>query len=354
MREAIKLVLTLGLVTAISGGVLGLFYNYTMPIVEARQMTEMIEKGFKGVLPEAHTFSPVENGQGGKPEGVTEIYEGLDEGGKRIGIAFEAVGRGFEGSITMAIGVDPDTQTVVGVKILSHTETPGMGDRIEEDSFINQFQQKSLGDPFIVGNDIDGITAATISSTAVAGTVGEKSRQVLDYLGYDVKEPVVQEPVEPEPAEEPEETVEPLTIDMVLEELLPQAEEFALLAEGQADMPGDVTVIYEALDDQGQRTGLVFETVAQGYGGDINIAVGIDVATETLAGVKVLRHAETPGLGSRIEEPDFLAQFQGKSLSDSFVVGDDVDGITAATVSSEAVAGTVGAKAQQVLDYVVN
>ncbi|NLL18037.1 MAG: RnfABCDGE type electron transport complex subunit G [Clostridia bacterium] len=352
MRDALKLVLTLGLVTAISGGVLGLFYNYTMPIVEARQMTDMIEKGFKGVLPEAHTFRSVENGQGEKPEGVTEIYEGLDQGGQRIGIAFETAAQGFEGPIVMAVGVDPGTETVVGIKIMSHTETPGMGARIEEESFTNQFQHKSLADPFMVGSDIDGITAATISSKAVAGTVGEKSRQVLNYLGYDVETPVIQEPVEPEPVEEPAETEEPLTIDMVLEELLPQAQEFTQLGEGQAGMPGDVTVIYEAFDDQGQRTGLAFETIAQGYGGDITMAVGIDVASETLAGIKILSHSETQGLGSRIEEPDFLEQFRGKSLSDPFAIGEDVDGITAATISSEAVAGTVGTKARQVLDYV--
>lgn len=181
MREAIKLVATLGLVAAISGGVLGVFYHYTMPIVEARQMVDMVEKGFKGVLPEAHDFAPIEEGE--MPAGVTQVYEGLDEQGDRMGIVFEAVGDGYVGPITVAVGVDVATETVVGVKVLSQTESPGMGEKIEEDEFLDQFQGKSLGDPFAVGQDVDGITGSTVSAKAVADLVGDKARLVLECTG---------------------------------------------------------------------------------------------------------------------------------------------------------------------------
>ncbi|NLC78088.1 MAG: RnfABCDGE type electron transport complex subunit G [Clostridia bacterium] len=350
MREALKLVITLGLVAAISGGMLGLFYNYTMPIVEARQMSEMIEKGFKGVLPDAHSFSPVTGGQGEQPEGVTEIYEGLDERGERIGIAFEAIGQGFEGPITMAIGVRPDTQTVVGVKILSHTETPGMGAKIEEEDFTLQFQEKSLSDPFVVGKDIDGITAATISSKAVAGTVGDKARQVLSYLGYEVAAPISPEPTEEATAgegtpveESGEQAGKPVEFnEEVAQELLPGAAEFIETAL-------DGIKCFEAIDEDGQQVGLVLEAGGEGFGGPVTMAVAVDPEAEKILGIKILSHNETPGLGSRIEEEEFLRQFEGKSLSDSFAIGEDVDGITAATISSEAVAKGAAEKARQVI-----
>lgn len=183
MKEAWKLVLTLGLIAAISGGGLGAFYHFTMPIVEARQMEEMIEKGFKEVLPIAVSFQAIEEGQGELPPGVTQVYEGLDENNNRIGIAYEAVGPGYGGDITLAVGVDPGTNSVIGIKVLSHEETPGMGDKIEGESFLSQFTGKPVDAPFVVGQDIDGITAATVSSEAVAKLVGGTAQQVLEYAG---------------------------------------------------------------------------------------------------------------------------------------------------------------------------
>lgn len=183
MKNALKLVLTLGLIAAISGGGLGAFYSYTMPIVEARQMQEMIEKGFKEVLPEAQSFQAIEEGQGELPPGVTQVYEGLDENNNRIGIAYEAVGPGYGGNITLAVGVDAGTRSVVGVKVLNHEETPGLGDRITSEDFLNQFMGKPVDDPFVVGGDVDGITAATVSSTAVTNLVGGTAQQVLEYAG---------------------------------------------------------------------------------------------------------------------------------------------------------------------------
>ena len=183
MRETIKLILALGLVTMISGGFLGFFYEYTMPLVEARQMAEMMEKGFKTVLPEAVSFQEVEKGQGEKPAGIEKIYEGFDEKGNSIGVAFEAMGKGFGGSMKLAVGLDVENQKIIGVKVLNHAETPGVGDKIEEEAFLGQFQGKSLADSFSVKEDVDGITGATISSAAVGTTVKKQSTQVLEYLG---------------------------------------------------------------------------------------------------------------------------------------------------------------------------
>jgi Na+-translocating ferredoxin:NAD+ oxidoreductase subunit G len=54
--------------------------------------------------------------------------------------------------------------------------------------------------------------------------------------------------------------------------------------------------------------------------------------------VSVIRHTETPGLGSQVENPEFLEQFSGKTVDDSIEVGVDVDAIAGATISVRAVA----------------
>lgn len=77
-----------------------------------------------------------------------------------------------------------------------------------------------------------------------------------------------------------------------------------------------------------------------GYSGLIRIMLGVD-ASGRIHGVYILEHRETPGLGSKICNPEFLDQFKGKSLRNfTFAVekdGGDVDAVTSATISSRAV-----------------
>ena len=87
-----------------------------------------------------------------------------------------------------------------------------------------------------------------------------------------------------------------------------------------------------------------------GYGGKIKLMVGIDAEKGTITGIKVLSHSETPGLGARSTEPEWQAQFKGKSLKNDLVVtkqdptkDNDIRAITAATITSRAVVTGVNA-----------
>jgi electron transport complex protein RnfG len=87
-----------------------------------------------------------------------------------------------------------------------------------------------------------------------------------------------------------------------------------------------------------------FEVFSGGFGGDIGVMVGFRLAAESLAGVGITTHKETPGLGSRVADKDFRDQFMGKSLGDTFKVKADdgvIDAISGATVSSRAVCQAV-------------
>jgi len=82
---------------------------------------------------------------------------------------------------------------VTGIEILSHAETPGLGDKIAHEGFKDQFKGQSLGSAdWRVkkdGGDFDQITGATISPRAVVGAV----KKGLEFFGEHRQEIISQE-----------------------------------------------------------------------------------------------------------------------------------------------------------------
>lgn len=91
----------------------------------------------------------------------------------------------------------------------------------------------------------------------------------------------------------------------------------------------------------GLLVGVAIEDKGKGYGGDVGVMVGFNVADDTLAGIGTTELKETPGLGMRIAEPAFTGQFSGQKTPVQLSAGGGViDGVSGATISS---AGAVGA-----------
>ncbi|KPU26515.1 hypothetical protein TR13x_09885 [Caloranaerobacter sp. TR13] len=159
MNSTSRMVIVLLIVGAVSGLVLALTFKWTEPkineIAEANQKKAILE-----VLPKASSYKVMENNDW--------IFIGYDENGREVGIAFVAEGGGFQGDIKMMVGLDTKEEKLTGMTILSHLETPGLGARIEEDWFKDQFKGKSIKDNFVAKQDIEAITGATISSNAVS------------------------------------------------------------------------------------------------------------------------------------------------------------------------------------------
>ena len=90
--------------------------------------------------------------------------------------------KGYHGEIKLLIGIAPDHKTLLGVRVLAHKETPGLGDKIEAriHPWILQFAGKTLENTrFAVkkdGGDIDSFTGATITPRAVANQIGSVLR----------------------------------------------------------------------------------------------------------------------------------------------------------------------------------
>jgi len=94
--------------------------------------------------------------------------------------------------------------------------------------------------------------------------------------------------------------------------------------------------------------GTPVEVSVKGYGGLINLLVGVDEQGK-VTGVKVLAMTETPGLGALASSPtklsgqsfNFLEQFIGKTQADKFKAKSDIVALTGATITSQAISDGV-------------
>lgn len=96
---------------------------------------------------------------------------------------------GFSGSIRLLVGLDAGG-TVTGVRVLSHRETPGLGDRIDADKsdWALQFTGHALGDPPAAGwairrdgGEFDQLTGASITPRAVIRGIRETLQYFADH-----------------------------------------------------------------------------------------------------------------------------------------------------------------------------
>jgi len=124
--------------------------------------------------------------------------------------------------------------------------------------------------------------------------------------------------------------------------VLPAANSFTA-----ATAPEGLLDAYVAYDAAGAVVGKTGTIVTKGYGGPIEITVGVD-QNGVLTGISVggSSFAETAGLGARAKDLWFAEQFVGKSTPIAIKKdGGEIDAITSATITSRAVAKAVDAAA---------
>lgn len=160
-------------ICVVSGGVLGLVYNATKDPIAAAETAKKTE-AIKNVLPE---FNELKETMVKSALEDIEIpfYLAYDANNNFIGAAVETfTSKGFSGNISLMVGILADG-TVNNISVLQHAETPGLGSKMSEPSFKDQFNNKNATSfNFNVkkdGGDVDAITAATISSRAFCDAV---------------------------------------------------------------------------------------------------------------------------------------------------------------------------------------
>lgn len=176
MREIIKLFIVVAIFGAVAGGVLASVRDATYDKIESQVWKYVtgpaIEELFKGC-----TNDPKED-QFILPDGQEEIKVFIAEyDGKRDIVAFETSGKGYDGKIGVMVGYDLEKDELVGMRVTTHTETPGVGSRATtEIGFIEQFNGKSIDGTFKVradGGDIDAMSGATVTSKGVSSGIAD-------------------------------------------------------------------------------------------------------------------------------------------------------------------------------------
>ena len=156
--------------------------DHNMRMAEARALNEIVpaDQYNNDLLSDVITIDSQYNQQllGPLPEG-SQIHIARNDGIPRTLILPVVAPDGYTMEIGMLVGVNVDG-TIAGVRVVSHRETPGLGDRIElkKSKWILAFDGKSLGNP---GEDqwgvrkdggvFDQFTGATITPRAVTGAV---------------------------------------------------------------------------------------------------------------------------------------------------------------------------------------
>ncbi len=181
MNEMIKMVVVLTLLSTISGGLLAAVRNSTSEQIEIQQLQFVKGPAIRGILsgssndPIADRFNLAD----GKKE--LTFFVGKFNG-KPDTVVLENLGRGgYGGDIGVMVGVNLDTDKIVGVAVTTHSETPGLGARAKDDpKFVAQFKGAPVAETVKVtgdGGPINAISGATITSRAVCGGVSEALNQ---------------------------------------------------------------------------------------------------------------------------------------------------------------------------------
>lgn len=187
MREGLRLVIVLTVVSLAAGAALAFTYQATMPRIQVNE-AKARQEALAEVIPATKTFETLTvraepEGSGGKVQArQIEVYRCQDAAGNVVGLAFVAEPSGFADTIRIMVGLDPVERKLTAIRVLEQKETPGLGVKVREESFTSQFKGKSLADRFEAGRtgtDVQAVTGATVSSKAVARGVKEWAEAVL-------------------------------------------------------------------------------------------------------------------------------------------------------------------------------
>ncbi|MFA5411386.1 MAG: RnfABCDGE type electron transport complex subunit G [Candidatus Omnitrophota bacterium] len=170
MKDLLHYGFILALICAVASSLLaGVNYFAKDRIIAQAQAEE--NAVLEEIFPQAANFAAT------KSEEEVLYYKAYDKNNKFIGVAFKASGKGYTGAIETMVGMDA-AGNISEIKILSQTETPGLGSRITKEPFTGQF--KNLNPKEL--ERVEAITGATISSRAVIDSVRKKAEEIQELL----------------------------------------------------------------------------------------------------------------------------------------------------------------------------
>jgi len=174
MREMVKMVIVLTILSSFSGGLLAAIRSGTRDRIEYQQLKFVKGPAIRSIL-EGCSNDPIVD-RFKMPDGEAErsFFVGVFDGQPST-LAFETYGKGFGGDIGLMVAVNVENDDIVGVGVTTHSETPGVGSRAKtEPSFAAQFKGQPLLEAYKVkpdGGQVDALSGATVTSRGVAAAV---------------------------------------------------------------------------------------------------------------------------------------------------------------------------------------
>lgn len=222
--------------------------------------------------------------------GVTALVEARVNG-ETVGYCAVASYNGYASPVAVTLGVGMDGK-ITGAKIgdTNFAETSGFGSRWLGEGQTDQF----IGADLKEGGAIEALSGATVTSTAVLNASNTVAAAINELLGIDRTEPV-----------------------------------FVF------------GVVEKAPVEQMELTGDIYKGTARGFASDVTVELTLD-DNGAITGLVIDSSGETAGFGQRcMEETAFAEQFLGKTPV--LTLGEDIDALSGATVTSKAVVAAVNA-----------
>ena len=155
------------------------FFSLKLKKVDKKDVRNVFKKSIT-----VETITGQYNGQTEEGKKVKELFMYYkDEKLQGIGFIATRLGYGFNkaADISLFICVSPDLETVKGIEVLDHAETPGLGGRMTEDEFKRQFVGKKLkpkisivrGKERVESNEVHAITGASYTSKGIENIINE-------------------------------------------------------------------------------------------------------------------------------------------------------------------------------------
>lgn len=113
-------------------------------------------------------------------DGLQAVFT-VTKNGESIGVCALVRGAGFGGDMDVMVGFAPDGSAIVGVQVVSHSETPGLGSRVAENEYLAQYVGKS--GRLTLNADVDAISNSTISSRALIDAVNAAGNALFGREG---------------------------------------------------------------------------------------------------------------------------------------------------------------------------
>ena len=271
MNKKLPAWIVLTVICLVAALALAFTYNGTKDRIAQQEEAKTVAVR-QALLPAAASFEAVDG---------SEVYRGVDANGAAVGYVTVNTVKGFGGDVEISVAVDPEG-VIQGISVggANFKETAGLGAKSKEPAFTEQFAGKTA--PVALkknGGEIDAITAATITSSAVVRGVNDAVTMLAEKAGFTIQQ-----------------------------------------AASAVEEKGDGRY---ATEKQGFAGPVYVELALDGEGKITEIAIGDD------------RFSETSGFGAKAREEAFYGQYIGKT--GQLTLGQDIDAISGATITSTAV-----------------